>query len=264
MFIKKYIRDEVSKKDKIRPSSLYIKILYRLHPEYFVNYDISKIKYINGLHITYHSPDSYYFIFDNYFKSENKGCDNLEYFSCTICKNNLCEKHYIFISVPDLKRTEYAVLANTATIFLDTIIAKNNGKIPSWGRNNLGKKSVDAIFRREAPNSNVLVINVDLAILFKNMFVFKRWSIHKVTYTGTPSPLVVINQMKSAVGTASPRTIKNVNMPNKGEVLMLLGTDRKIYVFDGDPPDTVMYLLLELIPLIILRCLCWNDIFVRC
>ena len=96
MFIKKYIRDEVSKKDKIRSSSLYIKILYRLHPEYFVNYDISKIKYINGLHITYHSTDSYYFIFDNYFKSENKGCDNLEYFSCTICKNNLCEKHYIF------------------------------------------------------------------------------------------------------------------------------------------------------------------------
>ena len=96
MFIQKYIIDEISKKDKIRPSSLLIKILYRLHPEYFVNYDISKIKYINGLHITYHSQDSYFFIFDNYFKSENKECDNLEYYTCTICKNNLCEKHYIF------------------------------------------------------------------------------------------------------------------------------------------------------------------------
>lgn len=84
-------------------------------------------------------------------------------------QSKIGERNYIFISVPDLKRTEFAVLANTATIFLDTIIAKNNGKIPNWGRNNLGKKSVDAIFRREAPNSNVLVINIDLAILFKNI-----------------------------------------------------------------------------------------------
>ena len=79
------------------------------------------------------------------------------------------ERNYIFLDVPDLKRSEFAALAKTAELFLDEQIVKNKGNIPRWGKNNLGKKSVDGIFRREAPNSNVLVINIDLAGLFKNI-----------------------------------------------------------------------------------------------
>ena len=43
----------------LRPSSNLIKILYRLHPEYFDQYDISKIKYIKNINRSYLSVDSY-------------------------------------------------------------------------------------------------------------------------------------------------------------------------------------------------------------
>ena len=95
-FIKKYIKDENNNKDKLRYSSLLIKILYRLHLEYFDIYDISKIKYINGLVKTYLSNDSYLYIYDIYFKSENKDLTNLDYYTCTICKNSLCAQHMMF------------------------------------------------------------------------------------------------------------------------------------------------------------------------
>jgi hypothetical protein len=99
IFIKKYIKDEnekINENNIIRPSSLLIKILYRLYPECFNNYDISKINYINKLFTISHSADSYCFVYDSYFKSDDKSFDNLEYYSCTICKNIFCEKHIIF------------------------------------------------------------------------------------------------------------------------------------------------------------------------
>lgn len=70
------------------------------------------------------------------------------------------------------------------------------------------------------------------AILNDKMYVFKKWSIHRITYTAS-TPLLDIKQAKATVGTASPRSIKNVDIPEKGEVLMFLGTDRRIYIFDG-------------------------------
>ena len=70
------------------------------------------------------------------------------------------------------------------------------------------------------------------AILNDRMYVFKKWSIHRVTYTGS-TPLLDLKQIKTTVGTASPRSIKNIDIPGKGEVVIFLGTDRQIYIFDG-------------------------------
>lgn len=69
-------------------------------------------------------------------------------------------------------------------------------------------------------------------ILNDKMYVFKRWSIHRITYTGS-TPLLDIKKAKSTVGTASQRSIKNIDIIGKGEVLIFLGTDRRIYIFDG-------------------------------
>lgn len=69
-------------------------------------------------------------------------------------------------------------------------------------------------------------------ILNDRMYVFKKWSVHRITYTGS-TPLLDIKQAKKTVGTASPRSIKNIDIPGSGEVLIFLGTDKRIYLFDG-------------------------------
>ena len=69
-------------------------------------------------------------------------------------------------------------------------------------------------------------------ILNDKMYVFKKWSVHRVTYTGS-TPLLDIKQAKATVGTASSRSIRNIDIPGRGEVLIFLGTDRRIYLFDG-------------------------------
>lgn len=69
-------------------------------------------------------------------------------------------------------------------------------------------------------------------ILNDKLYVFKKWSIHRITYTAS-TPLLDIKQAKATVGTASPRSIKNIDIPGRGEVLIFLGTDRRIYIFDG-------------------------------
>ncbi len=114
-FISKYICDDIvnehdnknifeEKKNVIisnyffpKPSSKLIKILYRLHPDFFDEFDISKIKalkYINKSYIK--SADSYEHIFENYFYSENNTILKNEYESCSICLNNMCAKHLSF------------------------------------------------------------------------------------------------------------------------------------------------------------------------
>lgn len=64
------------------------------------------------------------------------------------------------------------------------------------------------------------------------MYCFKRWSLHRVSYLGG-TPLVDIRQMTRGVGTIAHNTIKNVTVPGKGENLIFLGADRKLYMFDG-------------------------------
>jgi len=64
------------------------------------------------------------------------------------------------------------------------------------------------------------------------MYVTKAWSIHRLSYTQS-LPLVDIKQVKQTVGTKSPRSIKNIDVPGQGELVIFLGSDRRLYLFDG-------------------------------
>lgn len=69
-------------------------------------------------------------------------------------------------------------------------------------------------------------------ILQDRMYVMKAWNIYRITYTGS-IPLLDIKQARSVVGTKSPRSIKNIDLTGIGEVVIFLGTDRNLYLFDG-------------------------------
>lgn len=76
------------------------------------------------------------------------------------------------------------------------------------------------------------------------MYVFKRNSIFRVAYLGG-SPLVEIKQMAS-VGSDAPQTIKNVTLLNGDEILIFLGTDNKLYLFDGyNNPQSISELIFD-------------------
>lgn len=91
--------------------------------------------------------------------------------------------------------------------------------------------------------SNLLLTENDIGItggfiLNGRLYITKAFSIHRFTYTGSPSPLVDIRTIKSVVGTRAPRTIKNVNTP-EGEVVMFLGSDKKLYLCDGQDTQEI-------------------------
>lgn len=67
-----------------------------------------------------------------------------------------------------------------------------------------------------------------------NMYVFKKWSTHRVTYLGG-KPLFSFKEIKSNIGTSSPRTIVNCEIPNEpgGEVIIFLGSDQMLYKLNG-------------------------------
>jgi hypothetical protein len=69
-------------------------------------------------------------------------------------------------------------------------------------------------------------------IINDRMYVTKKHSIHRFTYTAS-TPLLDIKQIRTSVGTASPRSVRNVVIPGQGEVVIFLGTDRRLYMFDG-------------------------------
>jgi len=64
------------------------------------------------------------------------------------------------------------------------------------------------------------------------LYAFKRWSIHQMSYRGG-SPYWARTQITRGIGTRSPKTIKNVTLKTGEEVLLFLGSDRKLYKFDG-------------------------------
>ena len=70
------------------------------------------------------------------------------------------------------------------------------------------------------------------AILNDRFYQFKAYSIHRFTYTGS-TPLIDIKQVRDSIGTKSPRSVKNVVLPGEGEILIFLGTDKRLYKFDG-------------------------------
>jgi hypothetical protein len=69
------------------------------------------------------------------------------------------------------------------------------------------------------------------------LYPFKRWSIHQAIYRGG-SPYWAVQQ-RASVGTRSPLTIKNVTLKSGEEVVMFLGSDRKLYQFDGSNCNAV-------------------------
>lgn len=69
-------------------------------------------------------------------------------------------------------------------------------------------------------------------ILQDRMYIMKAWNIYRITYTAS-IPLLDIKQAVSVVGTRSPRAIKNITLPGNVEVIIFLGTDRNLYLFDG-------------------------------
>lgn len=87
-----------------------------------------------------------------------------------------------------------------------------------------------------ADNADIITNDGDvvtgLGILKKNLFVFKRYSIHRVTYTGG-DPIIEISPMIQGTGCIASRTIKNLNIPDIGECLVFLTADGRIVAFTG-------------------------------
>ncbi len=75
-------------------------------------------------------------------------------------------------------------------------------------------------------------------ILNGRLYITKKSSIHRFTYTGSPSPLVDIRNIKSTTGTKAPRSIKNVDTPD-GEVILFLGANKKLYRCDGQDTQDI-------------------------
>lgn len=71
-----------------------------------------------------------------------------------------------------------------------------------------------------------------LAKLKGRLYTFKRYSIHRWTYFGG-TPLFGIKEAITGIGAIASETIKNINHPKYGEVLVFLGADSKFYAFDG-------------------------------
>lgn len=91
--------------------------------------------------------------------------------------------------------------------------------------------------------ANTLLTENDIGItggfiLNGRLYITKAFSIHRFTYTGSPSPLVDIRTIKSVVGTRAHRTIKNVNTP-EGEVVLFLGSNKKLYLCDGQDTQDI-------------------------
>lgn len=73
-----------------RPSSKYIKILFRLHPELFKHINLSHYKYIDRLKIQpYISNDHFAYMFETHFYQTN-----LEYIQCSTCRKKYCTMHF--------------------------------------------------------------------------------------------------------------------------------------------------------------------------
>lgn len=82
---------------KMKPSSKLITILYRLHPNIFSSYDMSKIKCLSKINRLNHiSQDSYEHIFENYFHTNDNLVLSGEYETCSVCEFIFCHSHSMY------------------------------------------------------------------------------------------------------------------------------------------------------------------------
>jgi len=80
--------------------------------------------------------------------------------------------------------------------------------------------------------------NQAFGLLRDFLFVFKKYSIFKVTYLGG-SPLLDVQDVGAPTGTMSPDSVQQITWQGK-KGLMFYGTDGKVYFFDGySPPISV-------------------------
>lgn len=126
------------------------------------------------------------------------------------------------------------------TYYVDqvSIVPKDSG-IVSDNSDRIQRSAVSAYNDWDGTNSgtNDIVTPGDIGltgsfVLNDRMYVTKKWSLHRFTYSGS-TPLVDIKEIRRTVGTNSPRSIQNVEVPGMSEVVLFLGTDRQIYMFDG-------------------------------
>jgi hypothetical protein len=83
-----------------------------------------------------------------------------------------------------------------------------------------------------------------ISLLKDKIYIFKKNSIHRVTYMGGV-PLVEIKQL-STIGCDSPNTIKKITLQNGEEYLIFLGTDNRVYMFDGyNAPQSISELAMD-------------------
>ena len=131
------------------------------------------------------------------------------------------------------------ITTSSATAYFDhvSVIATSTGIITD-NSDRAQRSAIDTYNDWSGTDSgtNDLITSGDIGItgsfiLNDRMYVTKAWSIHRFSYTQS-SPLIDIKQVKKTVGTKSPRSIKNVDIP-EGEIVIFLGTDKKLYLFDG-------------------------------
>ena len=76
------------------------------------------------------------------------------------------------------------------------------------------------------------------------LYLFKRYSIFRISYLGG-SPLVEIRQIAS-IGTEAPNSIANITLLNGDEILTFVGSDNRIYIFNGyNAPQPISELISE-------------------
>lgn len=81
-------------------------------------------------------------------------------------------------------------------------------------------------------NTNDGDVITGVRILKGKLFVFKRYSVHRVTYLGS-NPTFQVDQILG-IGTPAHYSIKEVDMGGElGSVLVFLTTDKKLAIFDG-------------------------------
>lgn len=86
--------------------------------------------------------------------------------------------------------------------------------------------------------------NIGYATLRGFLYLFKRYSIFRISYLGG-QPLVEIRQV-SSIGTESPQSIANVTLLNGDEILIFYGSDNRIYIFNGsNAPQPISELISE-------------------
>lgn len=133
------------------------------------------------------------------------------------------------------------VSTSAATIRIDqaSIRKKSQGGVDNTNADRVQRSAVGTLNDWSGTDSgtNDIVTAEDVGvtgsfILSDKMYVTKKHSIHRFTYTAS-TPLVIIKQIRTGIGTSSPRSTKNISIGGTSEAVIFLGTDRRLYQFDG-------------------------------